>query len=413
MIACFSLGTVDILPARNIPASSRPSFTSQDALIFLQRCATFKQMKQIHAKIIRNSLDQHQVVVAKLIRLCSSYGEPDYAASVFEQIDNPSTFAWNLLIRAYTVNNCSNRAILLFNLMICRGVCVDKFTFPFVMKSCLDCCSVEKAKEVYGFAVRTGFVGDVYLDNVLLDLYFKCGVLDDGLKLFDKMRFRTVFSWTTVISGLVLNGRIDAAQQLFDEMPDRNVVSWSAMIKGYAESETPEKAFELFAEMQYDGAKPNEYTLVGLLKACIKLESLKLGCWVHDFAIKNGFEISVFLGTALIDMYSKCGSLEYAKRVFEEMEVKNVATWNVMISSLGVHGHSQEALALFEEMEKMNVKPDAITFAGILNACLQTDNIEKVREYFNHMIEYHGIEPGFEHYVCLLDMYSRTTELYE
>lgn len=368
-------------------------------------------MKQIHAKIVRNSLHQHQVIVARLIRLCSSYGELDYATLVFQQIENPSTFVWNLLIRAYTVNDCSRRAILLYNLMNCRGVRVDKFTFPFVMKSCLACSSIEKAKEVYGLAVRAGFYGDVYLDNVLMDLYFKCGVLDDGLKLFNKMRVKTVVSWTTVIAGLACNGRMDVAQQLFDEMPKRNVVSWTAMINGYAKSEKPEMAFELFAEMQRDNVDPNEYTLVGLLKACAELENLKLGCWVHDFAIKNGLEISVFLGTALIDMYSKCGSLEYAKRVFEKMDNKSVATWNAMITSLGVHGHGGDALALFDEMERMNVKPDAITFAGILCACLQTDNIEKGREYFYYMVEHHGIKPSFVHNVCLFEIYSRSAEL--
>ncbi|KAI3469929.1 hypothetical protein Pfo_026593 [Paulownia fortunei] len=394
MIACFSLSALDVLPARNFHATSGPSFDSQDALIFLQKCASFKQMKQIHAKIVRNSLHQHQVIVARLIRLCSSYGELDYATLVFQQIENPSTFAWNLLIRAYTVNGCSRRAILLYNLMICRGVSVDKFTFPFVMKACLACSCVQKAKEVYGFAVKTGFCGDVYLDN-----------------LFDKMRVKTVVSWTTMIAGLVCGGRMDVAQQMFDKMPMRNVVSWTAMINGYAKSEKPEKAFELFAEMQRDNAKANEYTLVGLLVACAELGSLKLGRWVHDFAIKNGFEIGVFLGTALIDMYSKCGSLEYAKRVFENMEIKSVATWNAMITSLGVHGRGEEALAYFEEMERMNVKPDAITLTGILCACLQTDNIEKGRKYFYYMIEGYGIKPSFEHYVCLFEMYSRAAKL--
>ncbi|KAK6161806.1 hypothetical protein DH2020_005187 [Rehmannia glutinosa] len=411
MIACFSLSTLDVLPARNFHIISRPSFTSQDALVFLQKCASFKEMKQIHAKIVRNNLHQHQVIVAGLIRVCSSYGELDYATLVFQQIENPSTFAWNLLIRAYTVNGCSRRAVLLYNLMICLGVSVDKFTFPFVMKACLACSCVEKAKEVYGLAVKTGFCGDVYLDNVLMDLYLKCGVLYDGLKVFDKMRVKTVVSWTTLIAGLVYNERMDVAQRMFDKMPMRNVYSWSAMINGYAKSEKPEKAFELFAEMQRDNAKPNEYTLVGLLTACAELGSLKLGRWVHQFTIKNGFEIGVFLGTALIDMYSKCGSLEYAKRVFEKMEIKSVATWNAMITSLGVHGRYEEALAYFEDMERMNINPDAITFTGILSACLQTGNIEKGRKYFYYMIEHYGIKPSFEHYVCLFVMYSRVAKL--
>ncbi|KAL0456823.1 UNVERIFIED_CONTAM: Pentatricopeptide repeat-containing protein, chloroplastic [Sesamum latifolium] len=410
MLACFSFSTLDVLPARNFRSSARPSFTPEDALVFLQRCASFKQMKQIHARIIRSSLHRHQVIVTRLIRLCSSYGELDYATLVFEQIENPSTFAWNLLIRAYTVNDCSLRAIIFYNLMICRGVDVDKFTFPFVMKACLACCYVEKAKEVYAFAVKTGFSGDVYLDNVLMDLYLTCGNLSEGLKVFDKMRIRTIVSWTTITAGLVSNGRIDLAQQMFDKMPVKNVVSWTAMINGYAKSEKPEKAFELFAQMQHDNVKPNEYTLVGLLMACAELGSLKLGRWVHDFAIKNGFEVGVFLGTALIDMYSKCGSLEYAKRVFGNMASKSVATWNAMITSLGVHGRGEEALALFEEMERMSVKPDAITLIGVLCACLQTNNIEKGCKCFHYMTERYCIKPSLEHYLYLFEMESRLAQ---
>lgn len=314
-------------------------------------------------------------------------------------------------MRTYSVNDYPHRAILLYNLMISRGVSVDKFTFPFVMKACLEISCVEKAKEVYGLAVKTGFRGDVYLDNVLIDLYMKCGVLVDALKVFDKMRYRSVVSWTTVISGAVSNGRMDIAQQLFDKMPIRNVVSWTAMINGYARSEKPEMAFELYTEMQRHNVKPNEYTLVALLIASAELESLKLGRWVHDFAIKNGFEIGVFVGTSLVDMYSKCGSLEYAKRVFEKMENKSVATWNAMITSLGVHGQGEEAIALFEEMERRNMKPDAITFAGVLSACLQTGNIDKGRRYFYYMVERYGIKPSFEHYVCLFEMHSRLARL--
>ncbi|KAL8480908.1 hypothetical protein ACS0TY_027433 [Phlomoides rotata] len=407
MIACLSLSTLDFLPRRNTQTTFKSSFNSEDALLFLQKCANFKQMRQIHAKIVRNSLHQHQVIVARLIRLCSSYKKLDYASFVFQQIENPSTFLWNLLIRAYIVNDCPHRALLLYNSLIFEGVSVDKFTLPFVMKACLACSCVDKAREVHGFAVKTGFSGDVYLDNVLMDLYMKCGVTDDALKLFDKMRHRTVVSWTTIIAGLVIHDRVDIAQKLFDKMPIRNVVSWTVMLNGYAKSKKPEKAFGLFAEMQRDNTKPNEYTLVGLLMASAELESLELGRWVHDFAIKNGFEIGVFLGTALIDMYSKCGSIECARRVFEKMESKSVATWNAMITSLGVHGHSEEALELFEEMEKANVTPDAITFAGVLSASLQNDDLEEGRRYFYRMVEHYGIKPTFEHYVCLSEMYSR------
>lgn len=407
MVACLLYSAPDVLSRRNF--SSR--FGAQDAIVLLQKCSNFKQMKQIHAKIIRNGLHKDQLIVTKLLRLCSEYRKIDYATLLLHQIQNRQTFTWNLLIRAYTSNDCSYRAIHIYNLMICRGVAPDKFTFPFVIKACLACSCVGKAKEVQGFAIKSGFFGDVYLENVLMDLYFKNQFPDDGVKVFDKMRGRNVVSWTTVIAGLISCGRMNVAQQLFDKMPVRNVVSWTAMINGYARSEKPEEAFELFAKMQLENLRPNEYTLVSLLIACAELGSLKLGQWIHDFAIKNGFEIGVFLGTALVDMYSKCGSLENAKRVFDVMETKSLATWNSMITSLGVHGCGEEALALFAKMQMDNIQPDAITLVGVLCACLQTTNPESALDYFNYMTERYSIMPSTDHYTSIVEIYCRSNKV--
>ncbi|KAJ7008443.1 pentatricopeptide repeat-containing protein [Populus alba x Populus x berolinensis] len=157
---------------------------------------------------------------------------------------------------------------------------------------------------------------DMFLYNTLMDLYFSCGDEGYGRKVFDKMRVRNVVSWTTFIAGLVVCGDLDAARRAFDQMPTRNVVSWTAIINAYVRNQRPHEAFELFWRMLLANVKPNEFTLVNLLKACSELGSLKLGRWIHDYALKNGFDLGAFLGTALIDMYSKCGSLDDARQVF-------------------------------------------------------------------------------------------------
>jgi len=240
-----------------------------------------------------------------------------------------------------------------------------------------------------------------------MDLFFKCGDSEHGGKVFDKMCVRNVVSWTTMISGLVACGELDAARLMFEQMPKRNVVSWTAIINGYARNQRPNEAFELFRGMlQVDNVKPNEYTLVSLLIACTELGSLNLGLRIHEFAVKNGFDLGVFLGTALIDMYSKCGSLKDAKRVFDSMDVKSTATWNSMITSLGVHGRGEEALNLFEKMEAANVEPDTITFVGVLCACVRTNNVTGARRYFKRMTERYGISPNAEHYSCMVELCS-------
>lgn len=257
--------------------------------------------------------------------------------------------------------------------------------------------------------MKSGFGKDVFLQNTLMDLYLKGGVLDYGRKVFDKMRVRTVVTWTTLVSGLIACGEIDEARGLFERMgSSRNVVTWSSMIDGYVRSGRPYEAFELFWRMLVENVRPNEFTLVSLLCASTELGSLELGRWVHEFAMKNGFRVGEFVGTALIDMYSKCGSLEEARLVFDKMEAKTIATWNAMITSLGVHGYGDEALAIFAELEEnRHLRPDAVTFVAVLCACVNTNNVNEGYRCFRRMTRDYGIEPIQEHYACMMELYRR------
>ncbi|XP_048234564.1 pentatricopeptide repeat-containing protein At3g26630, chloroplastic isoform X2 [Ricinus communis] len=387
MVACLSSAPVKNARFLNSHthnhSNNKPKFGSQEALNLLQKCSNFTHVKLVQAKIIRNNLSDDQLLVRKLLRLCFSYQKVDYATLIFDQIQNPHTFTWNFMIRAYNYN------------------------------ACLDHSALDKGKEVHGFAIKTGFWKDTFLSNTLMDLYFKCGDLDYARKLFDKMAVRSVVSWTTFVAGLVACGELDTARAAFDEMPMRNVVSWTAMINGYVKNQRPQEAFELFQRMQLANVRPNGFTLVGLLRACTELGSLELGRRIHEYALENGFKVGVFLGTALIDMYSKCGSIEDAKKVFEEMQKKSLATWNSMITSLGVHGFGKEALALFAQMEEANVRPDAITFVGVLFACVNTNNVEAGYRYFKYMTEHYGITPMLEHYTCMIELYTRAAMLNE
>lgn len=389
--------------------SISPRFGSQEANALLRKCTNFNQLKQIHTKITRSGLSQDQLLIRKLIGLYSTYSRVDYAALVFHQVEAPHTFTWNLMIREYTLSGSSRQAILLYNLMICGGFPPDKFTFPFVVKACMILSVIDKGMEVHGLAIKTGFFKDIFVHNTLMDLYFKCGDMDYGCKVFEDMPVRSVVSWTTMMNGLITNGDLDSAVVIFKRIPEKNVVSWTAIIDGLVKNRRPHEAFDLFRRMQLDNVKPNEHTLVGLMKACREVGSLTLGRWIHEYAVKNGFSLGVFLGTALIDMYSKCGSLVDARRVFDEMEARSLATWNSMITSLGVHGFGDEALSLFEQMGKANVSPDAITFVGVLCACVHTNNLEKGVELFKQMTECYGITPISEHYTCMIKLYNHAS----
>lgn len=219
------------------------------------------------------------------------------------------------------------------------------------------------------------------------------------------MRARSVVTWTALLSGFLACGELEEAQEVFERMPERNVVSWTAMIDGCARNGRPGEAFELFRRMMEENVRPNEFTLVALLIACSELGSLNLGRWVHEFAHKNGgFNRGVYVGTALIDMYSKCGSLEDAAKVFYEMPVRSVATWNSMLTGLGVHGHGREAIMLFKEMERENVRVDEVTLMGVMCACAREGMVDEGFKVFRDMRERYGIEPGIGHCNCLIEI---------
>jgi pentatricopeptide repeat protein len=370
-------------------------------------------LKQIHTKIIKHNLTNDQLLVRQLISVSSSFGETQYASLVFNQLQSPSTFTWNLMIRSLSVNHKPREALLLFILMmISHQSQFDKFTFPFVIKACLASSSIRLGTQVHGLAIKAGFFNDVFFQNTLMDLYFKCGKPDSGRKVFDKMPGRSIVSWTTMLYGLVSNSQLDSAEIVFNQMPMRNVVSWTAMITAYVKNRRPDEAFQLFRRMQVDDVKPNEFTIVNLLQASTQLGSLSMGRWVHDYAHKNGFVLDCFLGTALIDMYSKCGSLQDARKVFDVMQGKSLATWNSMITSLGVHGCGEEALSLFEEMEEeASVEPDAITFVGVLSACANTGNVKDGLRYFTRMIQVYGISPIREHNACMIQLLEQALEV--
>ncbi|XP_058092807.1 pentatricopeptide repeat-containing protein At3g26630, chloroplastic-like [Magnolia sinica] len=391
-------------------------FESQQTLSLLQKSRNLKQLQQIHAHILKTNIAHNQILITKLLSLYSSHKNLDSATLLFNHIQTPLTFTCNIMIRIHTRNGAPHDALLVYRLMLFRRIPPDKFTFPFVIKACSSLNShaaVKSGRPVHAHAVKAGFSTDLFVQNTLMDLYLKHGVMDCGRKVFDKMRVRNVVSWTTVVSGLVVCGELEAARDVFEKMPVRNVVSWTAMINGYVRHGRPQEAFEVFHQMQVENVRPNEFTLVSLLLACTELGSLKLGSWIHEFAHKNGFELGVYLGTALIDMYSKCGSILDAMKVFDKMTSRSVATWNSMITGLGVHGRGNEAIALYSEMEKRNVRPDEVTFIGVLCACVNACMVDEGFEIFENMIKRYGIIPTLEHYRCMVELLRRAGMLDE
>ncbi|OVA06895.1 Pentatricopeptide repeat [Macleaya cordata] len=215
-------------------------------------------------------------------------------------------------------------------------------------------------------------------------------------------------SWNTIISGHARLGQMRKARTMFELMSDKTIVSWTTMISGYTRIGCYTDALDIFRRMQLLGLKPDEISLVSVLPACAQLGALELGKWIHIYSDKNGLLRNICICNALIEMYSKCGSIDQALQLFDQLDVKDVISWSTIIGGLANHGRAREAIQMFSEMERAQVEPNDITFLGILSACVHAGFLNEGLHYFESMKNDYSIDPGVEHYGCIVDLLGRS-----
>ncbi|XP_019435728.1 PREDICTED: pentatricopeptide repeat-containing protein At1g08070, chloroplastic-like [Lupinus angustifolius] len=425
---------------------------------------------QLHALYLKNGTFNHPSLSSRLLSLYThpNINDLHYARSLFNTINPPTLISFNLIIKCYVHNHLSNDALHVFDQML-RFYLPDCFTLPCVIKGCARLNAVCEGKQIHGLALKIGFGGDKFVQsslvsmyakwgdmvvarevfdrmrdrglvawNSLIDGYAKNGDLEVALKLFDEMPSRDSFTWTALVDGLSKCNKIDAAREMFDQMPSKNLVSWNAMINGYMKAgkvnlaqqmfqQMPMRnivswnsmvaghevngqffeALELFDALLKEGLMPSHVTVLSALSAVSGLAFLSNGRWIHSFMVKHGFELDGVLGTSLIEMYSKCGSIESALEVFKALSNKKLGHWTAIIVGLGMHGLADRALELFEEMHRIGMKPHDITFIGVLNACSHAGLVDEGSRIFHMMINEYKIKPTIEHYGCFVDILCR------
>ncbi|KAF5470979.1 hypothetical protein F2P56_011458 [Juglans regia] len=397
-------------PARNSRAIKQNLFS------LLECCSTLKKLCQIHAQIVINGFTQKNYILVKLLSFYVASGYLKHALRVFEGIEKPSATVWNQMIRGHAQSQTPRKSIELYNRMVAAEAEPDGFTYSYLLSACARAELLREGEQVHGRVLANGYCSNVFVQTNLVNLYAMSGVNDisHSRRVFEEMSDRSVVSWNSLLAGYIRCGDIDGAWRIFDDMPDRNVVSWTTIISGCAQNGRYKQALSLFSEMRRAHVEVDQVALVAVLSACAKLGDLNLGKQIHWYIEERisarNQTLSVSLNNALIHMYASCGVIDEAYKVFNIMPCKSNVSWTSIITGLAKQGCGEEALDVFCSMLRLGanqVRPDEVTFIGVLCACSHAGLVNEGRRLFEHMNKTWGISPKIEHYGCMVDLLSR------
>ncbi|KAA8515157.1 hypothetical protein F0562_018336 [Nyssa sinensis] len=261
--------------------------------------------------------------------------------------------------------------------------------------------------------MKSDVVADDVLFTALVDSYVKSGRVNYARMVFDIMLEKNVICSTSMITGYMKQGSMEDAEDVFKKTVDKDVVVFNAMIEGYSKSiETAKKAIVVYIDMQRLDFRPTISTFASIIGVCSVLSAFEIGQQVQGQLMKTEFYTGIKMGSALIDMYSKCGRIEDARRIFDHMAERNVFSWTSMIDGYGKNGNPNEALELFSTMQREHcIQPNYVTFLGALSACGHAGLVAKGKEIFESMERDYSMKPKMEHYACMVDLLGRAGSL--
>lgn len=339
---------------------------------------------------------------------------------MFDQLPQPTLSAYNYLIGGYVRHGLVHKSLCLVRRLVLSGEKPDGYTFSMILKASTTCFESNEfpfrnlGRMVHAQILKSDVEADDVLYTALVDSYVKNGMVGYARIVFDLMLEKNVVCSTSMISGYMSQGFVGYAEEVFSKTMEKDVVVYNAMIEGYSKLvETAKKALEVYVAMQGVGFRPNISTFASVIGACSVLAEFQFGQQVQGQLMKTELFKHVKMGSALVDMYAKCGRVEDARRVFDHMVEKNVFTWTSLIDGYGKNGNPDEALELFDCMQRCHVQPNYVTFLGALSACGHGGLVAKGREIFESMNRVYSMKPKMEHYACMVDLLGRAGSLKE
>ncbi|GMN42338.1 hypothetical protein TIFTF001_011546 [Ficus carica] len=387
-----ALRLIESWPSK-FPAASEPDAEAYSLL--LHACISRRSLEhgqRLYLQLLlsrdrsKHNLLNNPTLKSKLITLYSVCGRLDEACSVFldglEDGKEVPESVWVAMAIGYSRNGLSEQALLLYCEMLSRCVWPGNFAFSMALKACFDIFDLRVGRAVHGQIVKSSEKPDQVVNNALLRLYAECGCPGDALKVFETM-------------------------------PIRNVVSWNSLIASFASRDQVFDALAAFRKMQGEGMGFSWVTLTTILSVCTRVTALHSGKEIHAQIVKSANRPDIPVLNSLLDMYAKCGEVDYCRRLFDKMQGKDLTSRNTMLTGYAVNGFIEEALALFDAMVQSGLKPDGVSFIALLSGCSHAGLIDEGRRLFNEMKSEYGVSPTIEHYACLVDILGRAGDIKE
>jgi pentatricopeptide repeat protein len=415
--------------------------------------------KQIHILVEQNG-KMDLILKNCLINMYGKWGFLEEAIKIFNSIkvSERSIITWTTMILAYGEHRKGKEALILFEEMQREGMKPDSQTVACILKACCESGLIENAaeiffsmekklgikpneyhynclltacaenetvylgKKIHNHIIQNNYPQNIVLKTNLINMYGKCGCLEEALTIFNNIKVseRNIITWTSIILAHGENGKGRDALRLYEEMqrvgiqPDDKIIA--CILKACCESDLIENAAEIFFSMEKKlGIKPNEYHYNCMLAACTDNGLVSLGKKIHNHIIESNYPQSITLKTNIINMYGKCGYLEEAIKIFNEINLcdRNLIAWNTMISAYGQHGRGKEVLELFEQLQQGGLLPDETTVTCVLNACSHSGLVQEALDIFYNLKNKFKITPNIFHYTCIIDVLGRAGRLEE
>ncbi|XP_029129656.1 putative pentatricopeptide repeat-containing protein At1g77010, mitochondrial [Cajanus cajan] len=396
--------------------------------------------KQVHARVFIDgfALELDRVLCSSLINLYGKCGDLDSAARVvslvrevdefslsalisgyanagrmrearrvFDSMVGPCAVMWNSVISGYVSNGEEMEAVRLFGTMLRNGVRGDVSTVANVLSACSGLQVVELVKQMHAYACKAGVTCDIVVASALLDAYYKCQSPCEACKFFSELEDYDTILLNTMITVYSNCGRIADAKWIFNRMPSKTLISWNSILVGLTQNACPSEALDIFCQMNRLDIKMDRYSFASVISACASKSALELGEQLFGKAIAIGLESDQIISTSLVDFYCKCGFVETGRKVFDGLVKTDEVSWNTMLIGYATNGYGIEALTLFSEMRYSGVRPSAITFTAVLSACDHSGLVEEGRSLFHTMKHTYNMNPGIEHYSCMVDLFAR------